>query len=88
MKRIMTILGLLSNTMLFTWESCAKDWLVDPAPFKAAMALDQASGDVVLDNGLVRRVIRTRNGCATIAYDIRNRLEELLLLEGSRGRGL
>lgn len=45
------------------------DWLVDPAPFKAAVKADPATGDIALDNGLVRRVIRTRDGCATVAYD-------------------
>lgn len=44
-----------------------RDWLIDPAPYHAAVST--TADAIVLDNGLVRRVIRTENGCATIALD-------------------
>lgn len=46
----------------------AVDWHVDPSPFVARIT-ETADGSVVLENGLVRRVIRTREGCGTIALD-------------------
>ena len=47
----------------------APDWLIDPSPYRAVVAKDDATGDIVLDNGLVRRRIRTRQGCATVSYE-------------------
>jgi len=45
------------------------DWLLNPSPYKATVTRDDRTGEVAIDNGLVRRTIRTRNGCATIALD-------------------
>ncbi len=45
------------------------DWLIDPAPYKATITHDSVSGNIVLDNGLARRTIRTKSGCATIGFD-------------------
>jgi len=44
-----------------------RDWHVDPTPFVARIT--EADGRIVLDNGLVRRVIRTGEGCGTVALD-------------------
>jgi hypothetical protein len=46
----------------------AVDWHVDPQPFVARIT-EAADGSVVLENGLVRRVIRTREGCGTLGLD-------------------
>lgn len=47
----------------------ATDWLIDPSPYRAEIREDAATGDIILENGLVRRVIRTHDGCATTGYD-------------------
>ena len=61
--------ALLSFSIATTVLAAAPDWLLDPTSYKAKVAQDAGTGDIVLDNGLVRRTIRTRNGCATIALD-------------------
>jgi hypothetical protein len=43
------------------------DWLIDPAPFRAAISTNANS--VALENGLVRRVFRLAPNAATITYD-------------------
>lgn len=45
------------------------DWHLDPAPFRARVERSADGGSVALDNGLVRRVIRVADGCATVALD-------------------
>jgi hypothetical protein len=45
------------------------DWLLDPSPYKARVVRDEAAGQISLDNGLVRRTFRIRNGCATVALE-------------------
>ena len=45
------------------------DWHLDPAPFKARADRSADGATLTLDNGLVRRVLRLENGCATIALD-------------------
>ncbi|MFN7339650.1 MAG: hypothetical protein ACK5VI_01030 [Opitutia bacterium] len=46
-----------------------KDWLVDPASFKATARVSAEGETLTMDNGLVRRVIRLKSGCATVAVD-------------------
>ncbi|MCP5532499.1 MAG: hypothetical protein H7A48_04950 [Akkermansiaceae bacterium] len=43
----------------------AEDWLLNPRPFSASVVHDAETGTLVLDNGLVRRVIDTRLGTTT-----------------------
>src|SRR5687767_3768322 len=43
----------------------AADCLVNPAPYKAKIVENKASGDLVLENGLARRVIRLGPNAAT-----------------------
>jgi len=71
MKRIKWILLILCamGASGCTRLAPAPDWLLNPAPYKAAITQDAATGQVTLDNGLLRRIIRTQNGCATIALD-------------------
>jgi hypothetical protein len=49
--------------------AAAPDWLIDPSPFKARVAVSADGRDVALENGLVRRVVRLVPNAATIAYD-------------------
>src|SRR3989337_544868 len=58
----------LGATALFalTFPASANDWLIDPAPYKAKVFQDQATGDLVLDNGLARRVFRLTPNAATV----------------------
>ncbi|MCI0499200.1 MAG: hypothetical protein L0Y36_05925 [Planctomycetales bacterium] len=45
------------------------DWLIDPSPYKAEVKVNEQSHEVVLSNGLVRRVWRLQPNAATIALD-------------------
>lgn len=49
----------------------ARDWLVDPAPYRARVTTNEAAGapELELSNGLVRRVIRLGPNAATVALD-------------------
>ena len=47
----------------------ASDWLIAPASFVAQATPSADGGEVVLANGLVRRVIRLQPGAATVAFD-------------------
>lgn len=43
------------------------DWLVNPAPYKAHILEDKAKHELILDNGLARRVIRYSPNAATVS---------------------
>jgi hypothetical protein len=45
------------------------DWLVDPSTFKAQVTRSADGCEVVLDNGLVRRLIRLSPNAATISFE-------------------
>ena len=45
------------------------DWLLDPSPFKAQVSKSADGREVVLDNGLVRRIIRLAPNAATVAFE-------------------
>lgn len=45
------------------------DWLIDGSSYPAKVEKSSDGGSVILENGLVRRVIRVRDGCATVALD-------------------
>ncbi|MGO8929372.1 MAG: hypothetical protein ACLQU3_21105 [Limisphaerales bacterium] len=45
------------------------DWLLDPSSFKAKVIRSVDGREVVLDNGLVRRVIRLVPSAATVAFE-------------------
>ena len=47
----------------------ATDWLVDPSPFHAAIATNAAAHEIILQNGLVRRVFKLSPNAATVALD-------------------
>lgn len=46
-----------------------RDWLLDPAPFKAGLFRSADGKELVLSNGLVRRNIRITPNAATVALD-------------------
>lgn len=48
--------------------AAASDWLLDPGPFKASVRREEARRELVLKNGLVRRVFRLAPNLATIDY--------------------
>ena len=54
------------------------DWMVNPEPYKAKVGMDKTSGELVLDNGLARRVIRLKPNAATISLVNRVSGEEFL----------
>lgn len=46
------------------------DWLVDPSPFKARITADESRSELVIDNGLARRVFRL--GANAVTTDLQN----------------
>jgi hypothetical protein len=49
--------------------SRASDWLIDPSPFRAAIVTNPAEHEIILENGLVRRVFKLDPDAATVAFD-------------------
>jgi hypothetical protein len=47
----------------------ATDWLIDPSPFRAMISTNAAENEIVLENGLVRRVFKLAPDAATVAFD-------------------
>lgn len=47
----------------------SNDWLVEPGAFKSSIEIKEDGSEVVLQNGLVRRVIRLAPGGTTVALD-------------------
>lgn len=47
----------------------AADWLVDPSPYKAKISENPATGDLTMENGLARRVIRLAPNAATVTLE-------------------
>ena len=62
------------------------DWLLDPAPFRAQIVHDDASGSLVLENGLVRRVIRLTPNAASVALENLTSGEQVLRAVGPEAR--
>ena len=58
------------------------DWLLDGSSFKARVETRAAGKEIVLENGLVRRVFRLAPNAATIAYE--NLITGEMLLRGVR----
>lgn len=61
--------GLLTALCASAASSASRDWLVDPAPFRATAQVSANGGEIELANGLVRRVIRLKPATATVALD-------------------
>ncbi len=47
----------------------AADWLVNPAPYQAKVSENKTTGDLTLENGLARRVIRLAPNAATVTLE-------------------
>lgn len=45
------------------------DWLIDPAPYKARAEVSKDGRELVLGNGLLRRVLRLQPNAATVGLD-------------------
>ncbi|WP_165223960.1 alpha-galactosidase [Aquisphaera insulae] len=62
------------------------DWLVDPSPFRATVREEPARHELVLENGLARRVIRLVPATATVSLKDLTTGEELLRAVGPEAR--
>jgi hypothetical protein len=65
-----------------TLNAAAPDWLLNPAPFKAKVVFNEATGDLTLENGVARRVIRLKPNAATIDLENLTTGEHLLRAVG------
>ncbi len=63
------VLGILALACFHPWQTRAADWLIDPAPFRATIATNAAENEIVLENGLVRRVLKISPDVATVGLD-------------------
>ena len=64
----------LVSALLLCWDclgssTANRDWLIEPAPFAAKVIPSADGSEIVLENGLVRRVIRLQPNAATVALD-------------------
>jgi hypothetical protein len=69
MKYLFLVLGLLSFTARAqTADPVASDWLIQAGPAKAHIDQSPGSSDIVMSNGLVKRVFRLKPDLACIEY--------------------
>jgi hypothetical protein len=70
--RLHLCIALLSATFIGSVISraAAPDWLIDPSPYKARVTEDKAAKQLILENGVARRVIQLSPNAATI--DLQN----------------
>jgi len=66
-KILLLLLGLAGP--LAVQAAPRADWLLDPSAFKARVGQSADGREVVLDNGLVRRVIRLAPNAATVSFE-------------------
>jgi hypothetical protein len=62
-------LASIGPTLAAQSSQLATDWLIDPAPFKATFHENQATHELTLDNGTIRRVWRIEPNAACVALD-------------------
>jgi hypothetical protein len=67
--RCSPVLGILALVFLQPLDSRAADWLIDPSPFRATIATNAAADEIMLENGLLRRVFKLSPDAATVAFD-------------------
>lgn len=66
--RVFPTFGILVALLFQSLEAgAATDWMIDPVPFKAAIA--KGADEIVLENGLVRRVISLAPNAATVSFE-------------------
>ena len=63
------IVAIWGLTLLQPFASRAADWLIDPSSFRATIATNAAENEIILQNGLVRRVFKLSPDAATVAFD-------------------
>ena len=70
------------------WAAAAQpgDWLVDPSPYRARVTEDAERRELVLDNGLARRVLRLTPNAATISLENLGSGEQMLRAVGPEAR--
>ena len=79
----MKILTVLLATLALTpalYGEAKPDWLIDPTPYRASVSA--TANSLVLENGLVRRVIRLTPNAATVDYQNLVTSEQLLRAVG------
>ncbi|HEX6811786.1 MAG TPA: alpha-galactosidase [Planctomycetota bacterium] len=54
------------------------DWLLDPVPYRARIELDANDRELVLDNGLLRLVVRLDKGPSLVSLEQRTARQQLL----------
>ena len=74
-----TALGLLVHTVVLA-GAANPDWLIDPSPYRARVQVAPDRPELVLDNGLLRRVIRLEPNAATVSLE--NRISGESLIRG------
>ena len=67
--RRIPIVGILALAIFQPLSGHAADWLIDPSPFRATIMTNAAKNEIVLENGLVRRVFKLSPDAATVAFD-------------------
>ena len=72
----------LACAMAFPVTAATRDWLIDPTPYIARVGEDQNRQELVLENGLIRRVLRLAPNAATIDYRSLVTGEQLLRATG------
>jgi len=73
------IFGLLVHTVVLA-GAADPDWLIDPSPYRAQVQVRADRRELVLDNGLLRRVIRIEPNAATVSLE--NRISGESLIRG------
>ncbi len=70
LRRMVVVLGMAASLLCQLPKThAAADWLIDPSPFRAAISTNTAGNEIILENGLVRRVIKLAPNAATVAFD-------------------
>lgn len=59
-------------------ETASPDWLISSTPTQASVRYDTNRSELVLENGLVRRVLKWKPGVATVAIDQLSSSQRLL----------
>jgi len=62
------ILSATSNCYLQNFLSQETDWLINPVIYKAKLIQSEEQKEIVLTNGLIKRVFRIKPNCATVDF--------------------
>jgi hypothetical protein len=67
--RILPVLATVALVFFQPLQCRGIDWLIDSSSFRATIATNAANNEIVLQNGLVRRVFKISPDAATVALD-------------------